>query len=220
MAIKAYAYIRVSGQGQVSGDGLERQERAIKRYAEANGFEVVKFFRDEGVSGTVEDRPALASLLVDLEENGHGVKAVIIEKLDRLARDLMVQEAIIRDLQKRGFQLVSVAEGADLCSDDPTRRLIRQIFGALAEYDKSMLVMKLRVARERKKAREGRCEGRKPYGATPDEQAILRRMRAFRRHGCTYQQIADRLNREGIPTKDGGQWSRAQAWRALNRKAR
>ena len=59
----------------------------------------------------------------------------------------MIQEHIIQDLQRRGIALVSVAE-PDLCSDDPTRKLMRQIMGAIAEYDKTMTVLKLRGARQ------------------------------------------------------------------------
>lgn len=224
MATKAYGYIRVSGQGQVEGDGLRRQEEAIRNYAKAHDLEVEEVFKDGGVSGTIEDRPALARLMIDLEENGHGIKTVIIEKLDRLARDLMVQEAIVRDLQAHGYELVSAMEGPGLAADDPTRKLIRQIFGAVAEYDKTMIVLKLRAARERKRLKEGRCEGRKPYGDTPEEQAVLRRMRALRRRGRdgkpshTYQEIAELLNKEGAPTKTGGQWSRALVHGVLNRR--
>lgn len=219
---KTYGYIRVSGQGQVDGHGLTRQEEAIKRYAKANGLEVATIFREEGVSGSVEDRPALAKLMVDLEENGHGIKTVIVERLDRLARDLMVQEAIVRDLQKHGYALISTTEGADLAGDDPTRKLIRQIFGAVAEYDKSMLVAKLRAARERKRLKTGRCEGRKGFGETEEEKAVIRRMRALRRkrHGKpshTYQEIADILNKDGIKTKAGKEWGKAQVHRILSR---
>jgi len=99
----------------------------------------------------------------------------------------MVQEAIVRDFQSKGYQIISTTEGPDLCKDDPTRKLIRQIFGAVAEYDKSMLVLKLKAARQRKRAKTGRCEGRKPYGETTENQHVLRRVRAMRRsdkHGC------------------------------------
>ena len=219
---KVYGYIRVSGQGQIEGEGLPRQEEAIRQYAKAHGHEVVTIFKEEGVSGTVEDRPALARLMVDLEENGHGIKTIIVERLDRLARDLMVQEAIVRDLQKNGYELISTTEGTDLAGDDPTRKLIRQIFGAVAEYDKSMLVMKLRAARERKKLKTGRCEGRKGFGETEEEQAVIRRMRALRRkrngkHSHTYQEIADILNSEGITTKAGKPWRKSQVHRILSR---
>ena len=77
-------------------------------------------------------RPALLEMMEALHSNG--VKLVLLEKLDRLARDLMIQETIIGDLRKYGFELVSVIE-PDLCQDDPTRKLMRQIIGAIAEYE-------------------------------------------------------------------------------------
>ena len=145
---KAFAYLRVSGKGQVRGDGSPRQKKAIGDYAEANGIRIVQTFREEGVSGALEleHRPALSALLQALHANG--VRLVLVEKLDRLARDLMVQETIIGDLKKHGFELVSVAE-PDLLRDDPTRTLMRQLMGSVAQYEKAMLVIKLRGARER-----------------------------------------------------------------------
>lgn len=122
-------------------------------------------FREEGVSGTkeLENRPALQELLLAIESGE--VRIVLIEALNRLARDLMVQETILGDLRKRGITVISVAE-PDLCSDDPSRKLMRQIFGAIAEYDKAMIVLKLRGARQRMNARTGRCEGSKPFGVS------------------------------------------------------
>ena len=102
------------------GDGFVRQEQAIRKHAAANGDQVTKVFREEGVSGKteLEGRAALKAMLEALASNG--AKTVIIEKLDRLARDLMIQESIIGDLRKRGFHLISVTE-PDLCSDATTR---------------------------------------------------------------------------------------------------
>src|SRR5215469_1471148 len=100
-------------------------------------------------------------------------------RLDRLARDLMVQEHIVADCQRRGITLLSTAE-PDLCSTDPTRILMRQILGAVAAYDKAMVVLKLRGARERKRAATGRCEGAKPYGELPGEREVLQRMQSLR----------------------------------------
>src|SRR6187200_814188 len=92
---KAVSYLRVSGQGQVQGDGFERQRTAIAKFAKAAKYEVVDEFRDEGVSGTkeLEHRPGLAALLDRVESNG--VKVVLVERADRLARDLMVNEVIV-----------------------------------------------------------------------------------------------------------------------------
>jgi len=170
---KAFAYLRVSGKGQVNGDGFPLQLKAIREYAKAHDIRIVKIYREEGVSGTkdMENRPALLEMMHALHSNG--VKLILVEKLDRLARDLMIQETIIGDLRKYGFELVSVAE-PDLCKDDPTRKLMRQIFGAIAEYEKTMIVIKLSGARQRKKARTGRCEGRKPYGHYPGREGRRR----------------------------------------------
>ena len=54
MEKRAYGYIRVSGRGQVEGDGLTRQKKAIMDYAKANGITIENIFREEGVSGTLE----------------------------------------------------------------------------------------------------------------------------------------------------------------------
>ena len=204
--IKCFGYVRVSGKGQVDGDGFDRQEKAIVDFAKAHNLAVEKIYREEGISGTIEDRPSLAEMLVDLEENGHGVKTVIIEKLDRLARDLMVQESIIRDFQKHGFSLVSALEGKDLLSDDPTRQLIRQVLGAFSQYEKQMIVAKLKAARDRIKKRIGKCEGRKSYHeAAPEVISEIRRLRRKRKElRCmTYSRIADELNRQGTLTVTG-----------------
>ncbi|GAB6126451.1 recombinase family protein [Humidesulfovibrio idahonensis] len=211
---QAYGYIRVSGKGQVDGDGFDRQRQAIEACAVASGLEVVQYFQEEGVSGTKEDRPALARMLVDLEENGHGVKTVIVERLDRLARDLMVQEVILGDFQQRGISFVSAAEGSDLLEGNPTRKLVRQVLGAIAEYDKAMLVLKLKVARERKRARTGKCEGRKGYADTEEGRAIIREVKRLRRKkpGCkamSYEQIATSLNLAGWMTLTGRAFSRS-----------
>jgi DNA invertase Pin-like site-specific DNA recombinase len=208
--VKAFAYLRVSGRGQIRGDGLVRQRKAVEKYAKDNGIEIHRIYRDEGVSGSLANRPALAEMIVDLEKNGHGVKTVIVEKLDRVARDLMIQETIIQDFRENGVNLISAVEGADLLNNDPTRKLVRQILGAIAEYEKTMLVQKLRVARVRKKAKDGKCEGRKSYKeAAPKTVGYIRRLRRKPRNRKrkSYKEIANLLNLDGIPTLNGQAWN-------------
>jgi DNA invertase Pin-like site-specific DNA recombinase len=202
---RAFGYLRVSGRGQIEGDGFPRQLAAIKSYAAAHGIRIVKTFEEKGVTGKNElaDRPALLDMLEALAADG--VKLVLIEKLDRLARDLMVQETLLADLRKRGFELISVME-PDLCSTDPSRVLMRQIFGAIAEYDRAMIVAKLRGARQRMKVKDGRCEGRKPYGHYDGEGAILERMTALRAEGLGFDRIAETLNAEGLKPRTGERW--------------
>lgn len=215
---KAFAYLRVSGKGQIEGDGFTRQLAAIKTYAATHDIKIVKVFREEGISGTtdLENRPALMNMLEALASNG--TKLVLIEKLDRLARDLMVQETIIGDLRKREFELVSVTE-PDLLQTDFTRVLMRQVFGAIAQYEKCMIVAKLRGARERVKAKSGRCEGRKPYGFYEGEAATLQRLRELRAEGLGYDRIADKLNAAGFTGRSGGRWHGLVVNRILTRNA-
>lgn len=201
----AFAYLRVSGKGQVDGDGFARQLAAIEAYAKVNGLRLAKVFREEGVSGTKEldNRPALQQLLAAVASRN--VSVVLIEKLDRLARDLMIQETILRDLQRRGVTLVSTME-PDLCSDDPSRKLVRQIMGCIAEYEKSMIVSKLAGARKRMRARTGVCEGRKPYGERKGERRVIDRILALRAAGEAMDTIAETLNNEGLRPRSGRQW--------------
>ena len=107
-------------------------------------------------------------------------------------------------------------------SEDPTRKLIRQLFGALAEYDKSMLVMKLRGARERMQAKTGKCDGRKGYDETDHGKAVLARIKQLRRKRrdikpLSFADIADVLNKEGMLTLTGKPWTGGNVTAATRR---
>ena len=213
----AYAYLRVSGKGQVEGDGFERQLLAIKKYAAQQDIKIVKVFREEGVSGTTdwENRESFAEMMALLLANG--TRTVLVEKLDRLARDLMIQESIVADFRNKHLTLVSVAE-PDLCSDDPSRVVMRQVMGAFHQYEKSMLVAKLKGARQRKRASGERCEGQSRYGERDGEQKIIDRVRELHKDGLPLMEIARKLDAEGFKTrKEGGKWHPNQVSRILAR---
>jgi DNA invertase Pin-like site-specific DNA recombinase len=201
--VEAFGYLRVSGRGQLAGDGFPRQREAIQRYADAHGIKIARWFEERAVCGATEweHRPAWSEMVQKL----NGVRTIIVEKVERLARDLGVQEWILRDLKQRAVTLVSATE-EDLDAD-PTRVLFRQMLGAIAQYDRAMTVLKLRAARKRVKAATGRCEGRKPYGDLPGEADVLSRMKELRAQGSTVDSIAAALNAEGVHTRiDGGRW--------------
>ena len=200
---KAFGYLRVSGKSQVEGDGFDRQREKIEKFAAANGIEIVQWFEEKGVSGSIEERPALTEMMVALMSNG--VRIFMIEKLDRLARDPMIQEHIIADCRQREIEIIS-ADEPDLCKDDPTRELLRVIMGAISRYDKKMIVLKLKAARSRMKSKTGRCEGIKPYGELAGESDTLARMNSLRASGRNYEQIAKQLNVDGLATRSGGVW--------------
>ena len=98
---------------------------------------------------------------------------------------------------------------------------------ALAEMERGLVGERTKAALARKKEK-GEVYGPIPYGFTavdgvliPDseEQEILRLIRRLREDGLTYQQIADRLNDDGIAAKKGGQWSRVRVFKIMRKAA-
>jgi DNA invertase Pin-like site-specific DNA recombinase len=201
---KAFAYLRVSGKGQVSGDGFPCQREAIKRYAQANAVKLVREFCDEGISGGSDlvDRPALSEMRDALLSNG--VRLFLIERVDRFGarphdsgvHSRRVPEARVRN--RVGYQNLTS------CRDDPTRILMRQLLGVFFQYEKTLIVNKLRGARNRIRTAAGRCGDRKPYGYLDGEKAVIERMVSLRGAGMSYERIADELNRAGVPTRKAG----------------
>lgn len=202
-----YGYLRVSGLSQAGEerDGLVRQKEAIRDYAAKNGMRIAKWYQDaHSGAKDLEGRKAFHEMMADLKQGS--VQTVLIEKLDRLARAVMYQESIILDFQRHGYELVSVCEW-DLCSDDPTRILMRQILGAFAQYERSMIVLKLRGARARaKKTKPGWREGKLPLGSKPGEEGIVQLMQALRAEGRTLSQIASELEGKGYKPRHGEKW--------------
>ncbi len=203
---QAFGYLRVSGKGQINGDGPERQEAAIRSYAAVHGIEIVRIYFEKGVCGEVEtmERPEFIEMIAGLGD----VRTVIVERLERLSRHLITQETCIQDFARQGIALVSCDPAEfDLMASDPSRVLVRQVFGAIAQYDKAMLVAKLRAARKRCKLAGKRMEGQKPFGSRDGEALTVELVRHYRADGYSYEAIANILNADGVSTrKRGGKW--------------
>lgn len=224
LATRAVSYLRVSSRTQIEGDGFPRQRATIAAFAAARGLDVVEEFRDEGVSGTLglADRPGLTALLEAV--TAAGIDTVLVEKADRLARDLVESELLLRTFREHEVRVIEADGGNDLTSDagtSPTAVLIRQVLGAIAEWEKSGLVAKLRAARERVRRQRGRCEGPPAYGARDAEAAGLRRLLelATTPDGTrrSLAEIAATLTAERVPTRSGRPWARSTVQTLLAR---
>lgn len=163
--VEAIAYMRTSSATNV-GDGKDsetRQRKAIEAYAKAASMVIVDWFYDAAVSGAdpIETRPGFAAALTRIA--GNGVRTIIVETANRFARDLMVQEVGFAMLKDLGITLIAADSPTSFLDDGPTSKLIRQILGAVAEFDKAMTVAKLKGARDRTRRARGKCEGRKSY---------------------------------------------------------
>jgi len=209
--MKAFGYVRVSSKGQVDGDGFQRQEDAIREYAEKHSVTIEKVYPEEGVSGTKGelDRPAFQEMMTEILRNG--VRTVIVERLDRLAREYRVQESLLIYLASKDVTLISASTEENVTEaiqGDPMKVALIQIQGVFAQLEKNLLVKKLRMAREHKREREGKCEGRKSYAEANPE--VIREIKRLRRkprgdgsRRMTFKQVAEELNRQGFKTRTG-----------------
>src|SRR5208337_4090381 len=202
--VKAVAYLRTSSAANVGADkdSEKRQRQAITAYAKTSKFEIAAddWFYDPAVSGAdpIETRPGFNRLLDRIE--GNGVRVVIIEDASRFARDLMTQELGILSLIKLGVRVIT-ATGDDLTdTSDPMKKAMRQIAGAFAELEKARLVAKLRGARERKRAANGKCEGRKSLAERSPE--LIEAARALN-DGRSLRKISAALAEQGFVTPSG-----------------
>lgn len=221
---RAAAYLRTSSATNVAGDSSERQRDAIRTYAARTGLEVAAEFYDAAVSGAdpLDQREGFMQLLAWSRENG--VQTVLVENASRFARDLIVQETGHAMLCKEGFALVAVDDPDAFTADTPTARMVRQILGAVAEFEKANLVAKLKGARDRASASAGRrIEGRKGYVETAPEivREAKRLARKNPRNGAarSLREIAAELAKLGHTTASGTAFSASQVARLIGRQS-
>ncbi|HVM34540.1 MAG TPA: recombinase family protein [Actinomycetota bacterium] len=232
--MRAIGYVRVSTERQAEdGLGLKVQEQAVRRLCKENGLRLVRLYSDEGISGTKEldARPGVLDALAALRDGSAGV--LVVYRLDRLARDLILQEQLLAEVRRSGAQVFSCspAEAAYLTDDpdDPSRKLIRQVLGAVSEYERSMIALRLRSGRRRKAEQGGFAYGAPPFGFTAENRELVRNsdearavalIRKLRAQGESYRGICRALTDAGHKPKRGGQWHPQVVARITSRSTR
>lgn len=218
--MKLAAYVRVSTDRQAEkGLGLVVQRETIAAWAKANSHEIIVVYADEGVSGSngLDTREGLLDALGALKRRE--VDGLVVYRLDRLARDLILQEQLLAEVKRMGGQLFSTSDGeAAYLSDDvddPSRKLIRQLIGAVNEYERAIIRLRLRNGKKAKAARGGYVGGVLPFGKSNEdrefvlvasEMAVIARAKALRAEGLSLPVICQRLTNEGHKPKHGGTW--------------
>jgi len=224
--MRVVAYLRVSTNGQAEhGFGLDVQDAQVREWAKAHGHDVVRTCRDEAVSGAADavDRPGLACAMGAVPADAD---AVVVARLDRLARSLTVQEALLAAIWRDGGAVYSVDQGEVKQDDpdDPFRTAMRQMAGVFAQLDRAMIVKRLRDGRKAKTAAGGHGVGQYPFGHSKDgpverEQGVLDRVRVLRAAGTSWSRVADDLNgRVSFGPRTADRWTAATAAH-LGRKA-
>jgi DNA invertase Pin-like site-specific DNA recombinase len=149
---------------------------------------------------------------------GNGVRTIIVETASRFARNLIVQETGFRFLRDAGITLIAADSPDSFLDDTPTAVLIRQVLGAVSQFEKAALVAKLKDARQRKRATGIKVEGRKSYGeAVP---ATVERAKALKAEGMTLRQVAERLSEEGHKTRAGTLYQLTAVGRMISGRTR
>jgi DNA invertase Pin-like site-specific DNA recombinase len=199
----ALLYARVSTQLQVNdGVSLDVQERTLINAAEFHGFTSWEVIREEGRSGkSIKGRPVLTDALTRLEKGE--ANALIVTRIDRLARSTTDFLDIVDMANKKGWRLIML----DLNLDTSTYqgRFVVTVMSALAEMERGII-----AARQKDVHKDRRDRGIKwgvdmgPKNKTPLD--IKERIMVERSSGRSYAKIADGLNRDEVPTQNGGKW--------------
>jgi DNA invertase Pin-like site-specific DNA recombinase len=211
--IEAVAYLRTSSAANVGEDkdSAKRQREAIHSYASPAGYAVVAEFYDAAVSGadSVDARQGFGDMLKRIA--GNGVRTIIVETANRFARDLIVQETGWRFLQRLGITLIAADSPDSFLDSTPTAVLIRQVLGAVSQFEKAALVAKLRAARERKAKLTGqKVGGRKSVAeSNPETLALARKLARYpvNHRRRSLRDVAAQLEAAGHVTSKGTRYT-------------
>ena len=231
--MKAAIYARVSTERQAERGTIGSQVEALRGHVAAAGDELAAEYCDDGHSGARLDRPGLDALR-DAAEAGL-FEVVYCLSPDRLARSYAYQVLILDELARLGV-CVRFTDAPGLDQDDPQARLLTQVQGVIAEYERAKIGERYRRGKLFR-SRAGEVISRKaPYGyrripRSPDgpahleifepEAAVARRIFADRATGTTIRQICRQLNADAVPTPTGRRavWGTSTVNRLLRNEA-
>jgi site-specific DNA recombinase len=213
--MRGVIYTRVSTEEQGrEGVSLAHQVDKCKLQAGLGDWEVVEEIQDAGRSAKTLNRPGIQRV-IDLVKS-RTVQAVIIYKLDRLTRNVSDLNRLIELFMRHGVALISIKDSLDTAS--AAGRMVINMLGTISQWEREVIAERTSEALQFKKASARRYTRITPYGFTlaegryipnPVEQETVGRIVKLRDEmGFSYQEIATMLTREGIPTRQGGPWSK------------
>lgn len=229
--LRVVIYARVSTDEQREGQTIDSQVAELERFAQEKHWIIVEVYKDEGWSGGVMARPQLDRLRDDAAKNTF--QAVLLNDVDRLARDVAHLGVIKRDLERKGVQVIFRKLPTDR---SPTSNLMVNILGSFAEFEREL------IADRTRRGRRHRVEVRKqvltsipPYGfryirkdrasgseghleVIPEEALVVRNMFQWvTDESLSARRVVERLNSLGIPPRKGGvHWARSSVLRILH----
>lgn len=238
----AVVYLRYSPRpDKLQGDGsLQYQADSCERYCHGEGY-VLRCppFADPDTSGSKEDereRPGLWGAIKSVR-NGD---ALVVDRLDRIARSVLLSEYVRREVEKRGGRIEAVNGDSNL--QTPEAVMLRQILAAVAEYQRKLTAARTSDAKRHQLRSGVSCCNDPPFGMRiarvekcldgrgrevrrrimepdPKEQRILKYVRDLRTSGAKPSTIAEALNAKGWTNRAGTPWDRRSVnkiWRRLD----
>jgi site-specific DNA recombinase len=216
----AVTYSRVSTDGQVDGFSLDVQVRETKKAAEKLGCTVLKEFVEEGVSGTLEDRPELTAMLAFCVKNKDKVAYVIVKDIDRFSRQTLIHQILRSKFRELGVNLYSVNQPS-ISEDTPNARFMENIYSSVAQLERDQIRQRCESGTN-EAVLHGAWTNRAPYGydyaKTSDGLATLKIIperaeavvKAFQMYseGALMTDICMTLNNLGYRTASGGKFSK------------
>ena len=192
---RVLGYVRVSTEEQGrSGAGLAAQRAALRQACEQRGYEL-ELVEDSGYSAKSLDRPGITAALEELDAGM--AAALMVAKLDRLSRSLLDFAGLMERARQKGWAIIALDLGVD--TSTPAGEMMANVLATFAQFERRMIGQRTKDALAEKKAAGVRL-GR-PRSLSDE---VVARIVARRAEGSTWQGIADELNREGVPTAQGG----------------
>ena len=211
--LQAVIYARVSTEEQATeGYSIKAQKDLLNTYAEKHNLTIISEYIDEGKSGkSIDGRPQMIRLLEDAKQKKF--EAVIVYKLDRLARKTRDSLEIVETLGNHGVQLISLSENIDTTT--PHGKMFYTVLSSLAEMERDQIVGRVKMGMTQR-AKEGKWNGGQCFGydakekklmVNEDEAKIVKEIFAYADQGFGYKKIVGILNRKGYTTKRGNVFS-------------
>jgi site-specific DNA recombinase len=228
--LRVALYARVSTEEQREGQTIDSQVAELERHAQERGWSVIGVYKDEGWSGSLLARPALDRLRDDTSKGLFNT--VLINDVDRLARDVTHLGVIKRDLERHGQHVIFRKLPME---NSPTHNLLVNILGSFAEFERELIADRTRRGKRHKvEVRKEFLGSIPPYGfryirkdrasgnggileINPEEAAVARQMYQWvSEEGLSARRVLDRLNQKRIPPRKGNsKWAKSSVLRIL-----
>jgi DNA invertase Pin-like site-specific DNA recombinase len=179
-SVRAAIYARISTTNH--GQDVNLQLRELREYAERRGWQISEEYIDQGVSGSKDSRPSLNRLIADA--HSRKFDAVLVWKIDRWGRSLTHLVTSLADLDAYGVAFVSLRDNLDLST--PSGRLMFQIIGAMAEFERALIQERVRAG-----IRNARAKGKRL--GRPQVVVDVSRIASLRARGNSWSQIQAEL---------------------------